>query len=183
MPNVPNLRGSQSLPDRRPGGGPASQAADPSVPVSIGKIVRSESHVRYTCQVFGPGETVAPPEPADFAFGSFVRLPLRSAASVPDVARLVGRDPWPDARLAASVDALMSPAPANTPLKSGHFGHASNTPPLLAGEGARGRGSSFAIGLIYDTILLNPAFGTLGPRLSNENRSRSSRRTTSPSAP
>jgi hypothetical protein len=36
------------------------------------------------------------------------------------------------------------------------------------GEGAGGRGASFAIGLIYDTILLNPAFGTLGPRLSND---------------
>ena len=27
---------------------------------------------------------------------------------------------------------------------------------------------TYAVGVIYDTILLNPAFGTLGPRLSNE---------------
>src|SRR5213078_923494 len=27
---------------------------------------------------------------------------------------------------------------------------------------------TYAIGVIYDTILLNPAFGSLGPRLSNE---------------
>jgi hypothetical protein len=32
-----------------------------------------------------------------------------------------------------------------------------------------GAGSgSWAVGLIYDTILLNPAFGALGPRLSND---------------
>src|SRR5579872_7325379 len=144
MPNVPQSPGRQSV-------SADHHAARVAETVSIGKIVRSESHVRYTCQVFGPGETVAPPEPADFAFGSFVRLPLRSAASVPDVARLVGRDPWPDAHLAAPVDALMSPAPANSPLKSGHFAHASAAPPRLAGEGAGGRGSAFAIGLIYDT--------------------------------
>ncbi len=39
----------------------------------IGKIERSESHERYTCQVFGPGETGAPPSPSDYAFGAFVR--------------------------------------------------------------------------------------------------------------
>jgi hypothetical protein len=27
---------------------------------------------------------------------------------------------------------------------------------------------TYAVGVIYDTILVNPAFGTLGPRLSNE---------------
>src|SRR5438045_4757310 len=27
---------------------------------------------------------------------------------------------------------------------------------------------TYAVGVIYDTILLNPAFGSLGPRLSNE---------------
>jgi hypothetical protein len=77
---------------------------------SIGKIVRSESHVRYTCQVFTQGEVARPPEPADYAFGSFVRVPLRNSLDKPE---------W-------------------------------------------------AIGLIYDTILVNPTFGTLGPRLSND---------------
>ena len=28
--------------------------------------------------------------------------------------------------------------------------------------------SRYAVGVIYDTLLLNPAFGSLGPRLSNE---------------
>jgi hypothetical protein len=100
--------------------------------VHIGKIVRSESHVRYTCQVYGPGETGAPPSPGDFAFGAFVRVPLRAGLAQPDT---------------------LAPAPGDalTPL--------GETPAASAG---------WAIGLIYDTILLNPAFGALGPRLSND---------------
>jgi len=86
---------------------------------SIGKIVHSESHVRYTCQVFSQGEVATPPEPTDYAFSNFVRVPLR------------------------------------------------HSPDLLSGQQA-GDLSHWAIGLIYDTILVNPAFGTLGPRLSND---------------
>lgn len=103
--------------------------------VGIGKIVGSESHVRYTCQIFGPGEVAAPPDPSAYAFGGFVRLPLRTALAAPDVAAL---EPRPTAAMRS--DALM-PAPAQ---------------PL------------WAVGFIYDTILVNPAFGTLGPRLSND---------------
>ncbi|HEX5156907.1 MAG TPA: hypothetical protein VFW17_06815 [Ktedonobacterales bacterium] len=103
--------------------------------VGIGKIVGSESHVRYTCQIFGPGEVAAPPDPSAYAFGGFVRLPLRTALAAPDVAAL---EPRPSAAMRS--DALM-PAPAQ---------------PL------------WAVGFIYDTILVNPAFGTLGPRLSND---------------
>ena len=103
--------------------------------VGIGKIVGSESHVRYTCQIFGPGEVAAPPDPSAYAFGGFVRLPLRTALAAPDVAAL---EPRPSAAMRG--DALM-PAPAQ---------------PL------------WAVGFIYDTILVNPAFGTLGPRLSND---------------
>ncbi|HEY1390370.1 MAG TPA: hypothetical protein VGF38_17670 [Ktedonobacterales bacterium] len=103
--------------------------------VGIGKIVGSESHVRYTCQIFGPGEVAAPPDPAAYAFGGFVRLPLRTALAAADVAAL---EPRPTAAMRS--DALM-PAPAQ---------------PL------------WAVGFIYDTILVNPAFGTLGPRLSND---------------
>lgn len=99
----------------------------------IGKIVGSDSHVRYTCQIFGPGEVAAPPDPSAYAFGSFVRMPLRTALAA-DVATL---EPRP---AAIRGDALV-PAPEQ---------------------------SLWAIGLIYDTILLNPAFGTLGPRLSND---------------
>jgi hypothetical protein len=100
--------------------------------VTIGKIVRSESHVRYTCQVYSPGETDAPPNPSDYAFGAFVRIPLRAGLAQPDT---------------------LAPAPCDalTPL--------GETPAASAG---------WAIGLIYDTILLNPAFGALGPRLSND---------------
>lgn len=98
--------------------------------VNIGKIVRSESHVRYTCQVFGPGETDTPPSPGDYAFGAFVRIPLRAGLLPPDT---------------------LAPAPGDA-LTS--FGEAAS--------------AGWAIGLIYDTILLNPAFGALGPRLSND---------------
>jgi len=99
--------------------------------VNIGKIVRSESHVRYTCQVYGPGETSAPPSPSDYAFGSFVRIPLRAGPALPDT---------------------LAPAPGDA---------------LAASDGAVASGG-WAIGLLYDTILLNPAFGSLGPRLSND---------------
>ncbi len=98
--------------------------------LGFGKIVGSESHVRYTCQIFGPGEVATPPDPAAYAFGGFVRLPLRTALAA-DVATLESRP---------ASDALM-PTPAQ---------------PL------------WAVGFIYDTILVNPAFGTLGPRLSND---------------
>jgi hypothetical protein len=95
--------------------------------MDIGKIVGSESHVRYTCQIFGPGEVAAPPDPSAYAFGSFVHIPLRTALAAPDVADATPRG-----------DALPSTQPQ----------------PL------------YAVGFIYDTILVNPAFGALGPRLS-----------------
>lgn len=99
--------------------------------VNIGKIVRSESHVRYICQVYSPGETGAPPNHSDYAFGAFVRIPLRTGPAQPDT---------------------LSPAPGDA---------------LSAGTGAAAS-AGWGIGLIYDTILLNPAFGALGPRLSND---------------
>lgn len=71
----------------------------------IGKIVRSNFHTDYICQVYGFGEVKAPPTPVDYSFGTFVRIPLGS----------------PEGELA---------------------------------------------GLVYDTVLLNPDFGDLGPRLS-----------------
>jgi hypothetical protein len=102
--------------------GVATRGAD------IGKIVRSESHVRYSCQIFAPGETATPPAPGDYAFGSFVRIPLRAG---PDAA---------DAVAPPATDVLPSLRPAG----------------------------AWAVGLIYDTILMNPAFGAMGPRLSND---------------
>ena len=93
----------------------------------IGKIVRSESHVKYTCQIYAPGETATPPTPEDYAFGSFVRIPLRAGLAAPDASMARG-----DAQPA---------------------GHTAG---------------AWAVGLIYDTILMNPAFGAMGPRLSND---------------
>jgi len=74
--------------------------------VEIGKIVKSNSHTDYVCQVYGVGEIENPPGIGDYSFGTFVRvsLPTQPACSL--------------------------------------------------------------VGLIYDTILLNPDFGRLGPRLS-----------------
>lgn len=110
----------------------------------IGKIVRSESHVRYTCQIYAPGEVARAPEPADYAFGSFVRIPLRAG---PDRASgtEIGAATW-DAFPTADVAGPQAIAMASPP------------------------GSISAVGLIYDTILVNPAYGTLGPRLSNDDQ-------------
>src|SRR3989440_6194066 len=93
----------------------------------IGKIVKSDSHINYVCQIYGPREVEVEPSPADYAFGRFVRVAVRSAlADAPDtriVERALGKSQEP---------------------------------------------VTYAVGVIYDTILLNPAFGSLGPRLSNE---------------
>jgi hypothetical protein len=101
--------------------------------VELGKIVKSDSHVRYMCQIYAHGEVSAPPRPVDYAFGTFVRVPLRAAQADSDVATLAPATPL-------GGDALL---------------------PLSAQ-------SQWAVGVIYDTYLVNPAFGTLGPRLSNE---------------
>jgi hypothetical protein len=42
----------------------------------IGKLIKSNSHTDYICQVYGPNEVETPPKPADYAFGTFVRIPL-----------------------------------------------------------------------------------------------------------
>ncbi len=73
-------------------------------PTPIGKIVKSTTHVDYVCQVYGPGEVSSPPDPEDYAFGTFVRIGLDSGG--------------------------------------------------------------YLVGLICDTVLVNPEFGHLGPRLS-----------------
>jgi hypothetical protein len=71
----------------------------------LGKLVKSNAHTDYVCQVYGAGEVESPPAPADYAFGTFVRIPVGD--------------------------------------EQGHL-----------------------VGVIYDTVLLNPDFGNLGPRLS-----------------
>lgn len=72
---------------------------------SIGKIVKSNSHVDYVCQVYGIGEVDVAPAPTAYTFGTFVSIELENDA-----------------------------------------------------------GS--LIGVIYNTLLMNPEFGSLGPRLS-----------------
>ncbi len=89
----------------------------------IGKIVKSDSHINYVCQIFGPHEMTEKPGPADYAFGRFVRVALRSTEF--------------------DEDNFLSPSERKDPV-------------------------TYAVGVIYDTILQNPAFGSLGPRLSNE---------------
>ncbi len=45
---------------------------------SIGKIIKSNSHLDYVCQVHGPGEVPHPPRPEDYALGTWVRFPAGS---------------------------------------------------------------------------------------------------------
>ena len=71
----------------------------------LGKLIKSNTHTDYVCQVYGPGEVETPPVAADHGFGTFVRIPLDA--------------------------------------DQGHL-----------------------VGIVYDTVLLNPDFGNLGPRLS-----------------
>jgi hypothetical protein len=92
----------------------------------IGKIVKSDSHINYVCQIYGPREVEVEPSPADYAFGRFVRIAIRSGL-VDD----------PNAQVDIALGISQEPV-------------------------------TYAVGVIYDTILLNPAFGSLGPRLSNE---------------
>ena len=84
--------------------------------IIIGKIVKSNTHIDYICQIFALGESTLMPEPADYTFGTFVALEME---------------------------------------------------PLGAATGAGQRlGADQLIGVIYNTLLLNPDFGNLGPRLS-----------------
>ncbi|HTI13981.1 MAG TPA: hypothetical protein VL461_05335 [Dictyobacter sp.] len=92
----------------------------------IGKIVKSDSHINYVCQIFGPHEWEIQPRPADYAFGRFVRVAVRSL-------------PTDETENAWNMFAEEPPAT-----------------------------TTYAVGVIYNTILQNPAYGVLGPRLSNE---------------
>ena len=71
----------------------------------IGKIVKSNSHIDYVCQIYGPGEMSPEPEANLYAFGSFAAIELADGGEL--------------------------------------------------------------IGVVYNTQLVNPDFGTFGPRLSN----------------
>lgn len=92
----------------------------------IGKIVKSDSHINYVCQINGPHETETLPGPADYAFGRFVRVAVRS-----------GLNDDPEVSMTQLRNKQKQPV-------------------------------RYAVGVIYDTILFNPTYGSLGPRLSNE---------------
>ena len=92
----------------------------------IGKIVKSNSHINYVCQIYGPLEIEVLPNVAEYTFGHFVRVAVHSKLS-----------------------------------------------DLLRNRQARDQSmdqesSCYTVGVIYDTQLLNPTFGSLGPRLSTE---------------
>ena len=72
--------------------------------IIIGKIVTSNAHTDYVCQIYGPGEIDPLPQAPDYAFGTFVAIEL-------------------------DADAML-------------------------------------VGVIYNTLLVNPDYGNLGPRLS-----------------
>jgi hypothetical protein len=80
---------------------------NPHIGRAIGKIVKSNTHIDYVCQVYSANEVVECPKPADYCFGGFVSILLNGTA------------------------------------ESGQL-----------------------IGVIYNTLLMNPDFGSLGPRLS-----------------
>lgn len=74
---------------------------------AIGTIAKSNSHIDYVCQIFGPGDREEQPAPDAYAFGTFVAIGLGDVGA--------------DSRL---------------------------------------------FGVVYNTLLVNPEFGNLGPRLS-----------------
>ena len=93
----------------------------------IGKIVKSDSHISYVCQINGPYDASERPRPEDYAFGRFVRVAIRSKVEDEE----------------AEDEAISD------------------------NQGQQ-RSTMYAVGVIYDTLLVNPAYGTLGPRLSSE---------------
>ena len=80
----------------------------------IGVIVKSNTHIDYVCQVYGPFERERRPAPVAYAFGAFVAIDLPR---------------FPEAN---------------------EHGHAAEL-----------------VGVVYNTLLVNPNFGNLGPRLSS----------------
>lgn len=88
---------------------------------AIGKIVKSNTHVDYVCQVYNANEVAVCPEPKDYCFGGFVAIQLEGNAT----------------------------------------GAASES-----STGESSGGGEQLIGVIYNTLLMNPDFGNLGPRLS-----------------
>ena len=104
----------------------------------IGRIVKSNSHTDYVCQVFAPHEREYDPRPSDYAFGRFVAAPIDAAG---------GRSSF------------------DRPRTNGGAGGDASAGGSFAGPRTSG-GERTAVGIVYDTILLNPEYGSLGPRLN-----------------
>jgi len=52
--------------------------------MKIGKIIKSNSHLDYICQVYGPNELESPLARDEYAFGTFVRVaPAQNPARLP----------------------------------------------------------------------------------------------------
>ncbi len=56
--------------------------------ITIGKIVKSNTHIDYICQIYGPNEDKYTPEPIDYSFGTFVSIKLENTNGGVD--RLIG---------------------------------------------------------------------------------------------
>lgn len=91
-----------------PNGTTSSNGSTDTTGRPIGKVVKSNTHIDYVCQVFGKRETEHLPQPEEYALGSFVAIRLEGGA-------------WGGGRI---------------------------------------------VGVVYNTLLINPEFGNLGPRLS-----------------
>ena len=74
--------------------------------MQLGKIVKSNSHIDYICQIYNPNDVPISPTNEDYAFGTFVKIPIN--------------------------------------------------------------GKQQLVGVVYDTVLFNPDFGRIGPRLFPE---------------
>ncbi len=103
----------------------------PNRALAIGKIVKSNTHIDYVCQVYCRGECDPLPQPGDYALGTFVSIALEGVAP-------------------------FGTGDGGTGDGGAGGGGAEESPP----------GARRLIGVIYNTLLLNPDFGSLGPRLS-----------------
>ena len=115
----------------------------------IGRIVKSNSHTDYVCQVFAPHEREYDPRPSDYAFGRFVAAPIDAAAR-------------------SSFDRLRTNGGEGSDVSDGgSFDRLRTNGGASDGESSAGsRTNGTAVGIVYDTILLNPEYGSLGPRLN-----------------
>ncbi|HYL99058.1 MAG TPA: hypothetical protein VEZ90_08905 [Blastocatellia bacterium] len=103
----------------------------------IAKVVKSNSHVDYVGRILDRLETSDPPSPAHYRFGQFVSIPAETGLAIESA----GSENWPAAA------------------KSTH--QRSGTKP------DHNSNHDYAVGIIYNSQLINPDYDRLGPRLSS----------------